>query len=516
MADLLTMYAQADPDKPGVVEDGNVLTYREFEARANQVAAALQELGVKAGTKLVWCAQNSTEVVVLINAARKTGAIAVPLNYRLSTEEAAYVIDNSDATVVLFDVEQTSQLEGAIAQCPKVTEWAAFHCPSDAAPSWAKHLPTIADAKPTTEVEPLEGTDDAGGTMIYTSGTTGKPKGALRKGRADAAASGGALVQLIGYEPGDVYLTTGPLYHSGPLGFMGIVQLMGGTIIVQRHFDAEEWLRLIQEHKVTTTFSAPTPLRRVVDLPDDVRAKYDYSSMKRFVANAAPWPYELKRKYVERLGEGSLWEVYGSTELGVNTVLKPEDQLRKPGSCGQAAPLVEVALFNEEGNRVETPMEPGELFVRSAGAFDTYYKAEEKYEENKRGDWITVGDIAYFDEEGFFYICDRKNDMIISGGMNIYPAEIEAVLVAHPAIADAAVFGVPSDEWGESVHATVTLYEGADATDEEIQAFVRDHLASYKIPRSIDRMAEIPRSASGKILKKELRAPYWADRDSKV
>jgi fatty-acyl-CoA synthase/long-chain acyl-CoA synthetase len=238
--------------------------------------------------------------------------------------------------------------------------------------------------------------------------------------------------------------------------------------------------------------------------------------MQRFVANAAPWPFELKRKYVERLGDGSLFEVYGSTELGVNTVLEPADQMRKPGSCGKAAPGVEVALFDEEGNRVETPMEPGELFVRSAGAFDTYYKAEEKYEENKRGDWITVGDIAYFDDEGFFYICDRKNDMIISGGMNIYPAEIEAVLVAHPSIADAAVFGIPSDEWGESVHATVTLYEGASATDEEIQQFAREHLASYKIPRSIDRTDEIPRSASGKILKKELRAPYWADRQTNV
>ena len=516
MADLLTMYAASQPDKPGVIEDGNVLTYAEFEARANQVAAALQELGIKAGTKLVWCAQNSTDVVVLINAARKTGAVAVPLNYRLSSDEAAYVIDNSDATVVLFDVEQASQLEPCVAQCPKVTEWASFHCDAAAAPEWAKHLPTIAVGKPTTEVEPLEGTEDSGGTMIYTSGTTGKPKGALRRGRADAAASGGALVQLIGYEPGEVYLTTGPLYHSGPLGFMGIVQLMGGTIVVQRHFDAEEWLRLIQDHKVTTTFSAPTPLRRVVDLPEEIRSKYDYSSMKRFVANAAPWPFELKRKYIERLGEGSLWEVYGSTELGVNTVLKPEDQMRKPGSCGQAAPLVEVALFDEEGNRVETPMEPGELYVRSAGAFDTYYKAEEKYEENKRGDWITVGDIAYFDEEGFFYICDRKNDMIISGGMNIYPAEIEAVLVAHPAVADAAVYGIPSDEWGESVHATITVYEGQSVTDEELQEFARGHLASYKIPRSVDRMDEIPRSASGKILKKELRAPWWEGRSSKV
>jgi acyl-CoA synthetase (AMP-forming)/AMP-acid ligase II len=515
MPDLLTMYAAAHPDKPGVIEDGNVLTYAEFEARANQVAGALQELGVKAGTKLVWCAQNSTEVVIIVNAARKAGAVAVPLNYRLSTDEAAYVIDNSDATVVIFDVEQVDQLAEAVDRCPKVTEWAAFHGAAAQTPSWAKHLPSLADGKPATEVEPLEGTEASGGTMIYTSGTTGKPKGALRRGGANPE-TGGALVQMIGYEPTDVYLTTGPLYHSGPLGFMGIVQLMGGTIVVQRHFEAEDWLRLIDEHKVTTTFSAPTPIRRVVDLPKEVRDKYDYSSVKRVIANAAPWPFELKRKYVEAFGDSSLWEVYGSTELGVNTVLKPEDQMRKPGSCGQAAPLVEVALFDEDGNRVEKAMEPGELYVRSAAAFDTYYKAEEKYESSKRGDWITVGDVAYFDEEGFFYICDRKNDMIISGGMNIYPAEIEAVLVAHPAVADAAVFGVPSDEWGESVHATITEYEDASVTDEDLQQFAREHLASYKIPRSIDRMPEIPRSPSGKILKKELRAPFWEGRSSKV
>ena len=239
--------------------------------------------------------------------------------------------------------------------------------------------------------------------------------------------------------------------------------------------------------------------------------------MKRFIANAAPWPFELKRKYVEAFNDRSLWEVYGSTELGVNTVLRPEDQMRKPGSCGMAAPLVEVALFDEDGNRVETPTEPGELYVRSAAAFDTYYKAEEKYESSKReGGWLTVGDIAYIDDEGFFFICDRKNDMIISGGMNIYPAEIEAVLVAHPAIADAAVFGIPSEEWGESVHAAITMYPGKEATDEEITAFAREHMASYRVPRGYTRIDEIPRSASGKILKKELRAPWWEGRTSQV
>ena len=516
MPDLLSMYAAAHPDKDGVIEDGNVITYAEFEARANQVGHALQELGITAGTKLVWCAQNSTDVVVIVNAARKVGAVAVPLNYRLSSDEAAYVIDNSDAVLVLFDVEQVDQLAPCVDECPKVTRWLSFHGDASQSPSWADHLPDLVASQPDTAVEPLQGDQAQGGSMIYTSGTTGKPKGALRRGAASADDSAQFLA-LVGYNPDDVYLTTGPLYHSGPLGFMGIVQALGGTIVVQRHFDAEDWLRLVQEHKVTTTFSAPTPIRRVVDLPADVRAKYDASSLARVIANAAPWPFELKRKYVDAFGDTSLFEVYGSTELSVNTILTPPDQMRKPGSCGKPLPGVEIALFDEEGNQVTTPLEPGELFVRSKAVFDTYYKAEEKFASSQRdGGWLTVGDIAYVDDEGYFYICDRKNDMIISGGVNIYPAEIEAVLVAHPAIADAAVFGIPSEEWGEGVHATVTLYEGASATDDELMAFCREHLAGYKVPRSFDRIDEIPRSASGKVLKKELRAPFWADRVSKV
>jgi acyl-CoA synthetase (AMP-forming)/AMP-acid ligase II len=513
--DFLSAYAAAHPDKVAVVEGDIEQTFDEVNVTAKRWGRVLQDLGIRAGSKLVWCGQNGWEVVSLIHAARKAGAVAVPLNYRLSPDEAHYVIDNSDAIVVLFDVGQTEQLQGGPAACPKVQHWVAFRCTADEVPDWAEHLETLGEAASDDEVTPMGRSETAGATMIYTSGTTGKPKGALRSGGTDPQVAA-ALIQLIGYEPGDIYLTTGPLYHSGPLGFMGIVQLMGGTTIVQRHFEAEAWLALVEKHKVTTTFSAPTPIRRVVDLPEQVRRKYDYSSMKRMVANAAPWPFELKRKYVEAFGDTSLWEVYGSTELGVNTVLAPADQMRKPGSCGRAAPLVEIALFDDEGNLVEGVNEPGELFVRSAAAFDTYYKAEEKFEESKRGDWLTVGDIAYRDDEGFYFICDRKKDMIISGGMNIYPAEIEAVLVSHPAIADAAVFGIPSDEWGESVHAVITPYEGQDPSDDEVIAFCRKHLASYKVPRSIDRIDEIPRSASGKMLKRELRAPYWEGRTSQV
>ncbi|MFB4319633.1 AMP-binding protein [Actinomadura sp. 21ATH] len=514
MEDPLAAHAAATPDKIAVIEEDRRVDYAAFNAMANRYAHLLIGLGVTAGTKVVWCGRNSTEVLALIVAARKAGAIAVPLNYRLSPEEAAYVVENADAAVVLFDVEQAPQLERAAAEVGAVTSWLAFRCEPGDVPSWAAHLETESAGRP--EAEPVAaGEDDAAGTsMFYTSGTTGKPKGVVR-GAPDPEIILG-LVMTIGYQPGDVYLTTGPLYHSGPMSFMQIVQQMGGTVVVMREFTPERWLELVDEHKVTTTFSAPTPIRRVVDLPEETFAKYDLSSLRRVIANAAPWPFELKRRYVERVGNDSLYEVYGSTELGVDTILLPEDQMRKPGSCGRPAPGIEIGLFGADGEQITEPHVPGDLYVRSSIVFDAYYKADQKYEASRIGDWMTVGDIAYRDEEGFVYICDRRSDMIISGGMNIYPAEIEAVLTAHPDLADAAVFGIPSDEWGESVHAAVVVRPGADPADTAIQEYCREHLASYKIPRSFDRIEEIPRNPSGKVLKRSLRDPYWEGRDSKV
>jgi fatty-acyl-CoA synthase/long-chain acyl-CoA synthetase len=344
--------------------------------------------------------------------------------------------------------------------------------------------------------------------MIYTSGTTGKPKGAVRSSAIDPAVAGG-LLRLIGYVPDDVYLTTGPLYHSGPGGFAGLAHALGNTVVVQHKFDAEDWLRLVETYKVTTTFTAPTPIRMVCSLPDEVKARYDRSSMRRLIANAAPWTLNLKKMYLADFPTDSLWEVYGSTELGVDTVLKPDDHLRKPGSCGQVAPGIEIKLFDADGVEVTEPNKAGELFVRSASTFSAYYKAEEKYEAATRGDFHTVGDIAYFDEEGFFYIADRKNDMIISGGMNIYPAEIEAALDACPDIYEVAIFGIPDDQWGESVHAAVVpSREGV--TVDEIMSFARQHLAGYKVPRSVNFLDELPKTGSGKVLKRQLREPFWA------
>ncbi|MFF4240039.1 AMP-binding protein [Actinomadura geliboluensis] len=512
--DPLAQFAAATPDKTAVIEDDRRLTYAEFNALVNRYANLLIEHGVRAGTKVVWCGRNSTEVVALIAALRKCGAVGVPLNYRLSPEETTYVVENADAALVVFDGEQAGQLEQASGRVAGVRAWLAWGRAGGDVPGWASPLDALAAASPDTEPVP-RGADPAAGTsMFYTSGTTGKPKGVVRAEPDPALVLG--LVTEIGFQPGDVYLTTGPLYHSGPMSFMLIVQLMGGTVVVMRDFDPERWLDLVERHRVTATFSAPTPIRRVVDLPAETVRGRDLSSLRRMIANAAPWPFELKRRYIELIGDGSLFEVYGSTELGVDTILRPEDQLRKPGSCGRPAPGVEIALFDADRRPVEEPHVPGDLYVRGAATFNDYYKAGGKFRDASHGDWLTVGDIAYRDEEGFYYICDRRTDMIISGGMNIYPAEIEAVLTAHPAVADAAVFGIPSDEWGESVHAAIVLAPGAEVADDELREFCRGHLAAYKTPRGFDRIAEIPRNPSGKTLKRRLRDPYWASRDTKI
>ncbi len=509
MPDVLTLHAQAQGDKLAVIDDrpdGTLIqwTFAELEDEALRLANVLLSLGARRRDRIVWCGQNSTGVVRAMHAARKIGAVAVPLNYRLSPEEASYVVDNSDAEIAYVDAEFAGLFDEIRGGLPKLREILVFDGPPAAGMRDADSLIRAASAE-----EPrVEDSEAAAGTMIYTSGTTGKPKGAVRTGTADPE-QGRKLLELLSYTGDDVYLTTGPLYHSGPGGFMSIAHSLGNTAVLQRKFDALDWLRLVETHRVTSTFSAPTPIRMICNLDDEAHARHDTDSLRVMIANAAPWSFALKQAYLERFPADSLFEVYGSTELGVNTVLLPADQLRKPGSCGQPAPGVEIVLLDDDGNPVTEPGAPGEIFIRSKSVFSTYHKAEDKYDEDRRGDLHTVGDVAYFDDEGYYFICDRKKDMIISGGMNIYPAEIESALEDHPDIHDVAVFGVPSDDWGESVHAEVVVNPGRSLDEAQVIAFAREHLASYKIPRSVAFRDDIPRTGSGKILKRVLREPYW-------
>jgi acyl-CoA synthetase (AMP-forming)/AMP-acid ligase II len=519
--DPLTSAADARPDATAIVVDGtggarpSVTTNAELEALVNRLANGLAPV-TEPGERLVWCGPNSLEVLTVIHAARKLQLVAVPLSYRFNGDEMVYVIDNSDATCVLVDAEYAGLLADAPARCPKVRTWIGF-----AATDGAPELPTgfrrwedvIADQSSTP---PAAESAVLGQQMIYTSGTTGKPKGAVRT-RSDPALIASLLGELNYLHPNGVHLTTGPLYHSGPLAFATLASQLGHPVVVLRRFDASAWLRLIGEHRVTNTFTAPTQLKRIVSRPDDELAAADLSSMVTLIANAAPVPYSLKEEVVAKLGDGFLYEVYGSTELGVDCILKPADQLRKPGSCGKPYGGIELRIVDEEGH--DAPVgSPGELFIRSTLAMDGYHHTDEQLaaHDDEGGGWKSVGDIAYRDGEGYFYICDRKKDMIISGGVNIYPAEIEAVLYAHPDVLDAAVFGVPDDEWGESVHAVVQAKPDHVLDLDDLRAHADAHLGGYKRPRTYELRDELPRTDSGKLLKRVLRDEHWQGRTQQV
>lgn len=508
--DPLTALARTDPERVAILEPAageheasRATTFGELGRAASQLARTLRDRGARPGDRLVWCGANSTEVLTTIHAARQAGLVAVPLSYRFTGEEMRHVLANSGARVVVVDAEQAPDVADLLPDVPAVSDVVVYGgAVPDGCRSWDRALGDARDV-PLPEPAPEIGT-----TMIYTSGTTGKPKGAVRTSTdRDIVA---VMLEELGLLEGDhVHLTTGPLYHSGPLAFALLSHTMGRPVVVMRHFDAREWLALVARHRVTNTFSAPTQLKRIVSLPDDVLAAADLSSMRCLIANAAPVPYSLKQELAAKLGIGFLYEVYGSTELGVTTILPPEDQLRKPGSCGR--PFGSIAIRIVGGDGREAPVgEPGELFIRTGLAIDGYHDTEERLAAHGADEegWRSVGDLAYVDDEGYVYICDRRTDLIISGGMNVYPAEVEAALHEHPGVLDVAVVGVPDEEWGERVHAVVQPKPGIALDLDELDAYGRTRLAGFKRPRSFEVRAQLPRTESGKLLRRVLRAEY--------
>jgi len=290
---------------------------------------------------------------------------------------------------------------------------------------------------------------------------------------------------------------------------------LGGTVVIMPRFDPIEFLEAIERERVTSTMVVPTIVKRILALPEEVRARFDISSLRALIVGAAPFPVETKRAAVAYFRD-CVYEYYGSTDAVLNTVLKPSEQLERPASCGKALPGQDIKIFDDEGNELPPGVE-GNVYIASPLVAGTqYYKDPEKTERSRIGEYMTVGDVGYLDEDGYLYICDRKSDMVISGGVNIYPAEIEQVIHEHPAVLDVAVIGVPSEEWGEELKAVVQLKPRAQASEEEIIDFCRQRLADFKRPRSVDFVAEVPRNPSGKLLKRELRERYWAGRERRV
>jgi acyl-CoA synthetase (AMP-forming)/AMP-acid ligase II len=511
----LDFIVRQNPGGEALIAPGVRRTWQQWDERARRLASFLRSrFGIRRGDRVAWMLHNRPEYFDLAFALAKLGALGVPIGYRLTGSEAAYIISDSDSTLVVCETEFAPRLEAGRAEMPGIAgdRFLLVGDPSlrgDALRE-AMHLDeAIAAGSP----EPIVADAPTSGSILYTSGTTGRPKGAFRDA-SDPALHSGLREFMIGvvagfrYAPGDRHLLVCPLYHSAPPTIAGISHLLGGCVALMPRFDAEQALATIERERITSTFMVPTMLNRIVSLPAQVRARYDLSSMARLIVGAAPFPAELKRRVVEMFPKPCVYEFYGSTETAINTIIGPEDQLRKLGSCGKIVPGNEIRILDDEGRDVP-PGELGTLYVRNPFVITGYYKNRAATQECLRDGFFTVGDVARVDEEGFYYIVDRKRDMIISGGVNIYPAEIERELLQHPDVYDCAVIGVPHEEWGEEVKAVVQLREGAQPDAAGIQAFLAGRLADYKRPRSIDFVDELPYNPSGKLLKKELRRRYW-------
>lgn len=531
--DKLFATARSKPDKIAIVDDVPgatplIWTYAELELWASHLAKALVGTGLDLGTPIAWYGPNSGYLVGIIHALRLGGFTAVPINYRLTPPEAAYIVNDSGARAIFVEDSMLDAFEAFRDDVPEIAFRFSYSPDRPWRPGASGATDDGSDFRDSNtfidSVDTAEKSERFLSAMVmtYTSGTTGRPKGARRPEVASPsrALDAAALGREIGYREDDIYLTTGPMYHSGPGGFMRMAHRYGQTAIVQRRFDPIDWLRLVDKWKVSSTFSAPTPIRLVCSLPTEEKAKYDRSSMRIMIANAAPWPLSLKVQYLADFPPDSLWEVYGSTELGVTTLLKPSDQLRKPGSCGLPAPGIDIKLVDAAGETIDEPGVPGEIFVRGTSVFLGYHEEAGSSATSASDTFRTVGDIAYRDEEGYLFVCDRKIDMIISGGMNIYSIEVELALAGHLDVREVAVYGVPSEKWGESVHADIVaepnsqLASSHQAAIDGVIEHARASLAGYKVPRSIRLLTELPKTESGKVLKRKLRAEYLENAES--
>jgi acyl-CoA synthetase (AMP-forming)/AMP-acid ligase II len=504
--DFLKAHAEGNPDKPALIFGDQVVDFSALNRRANKAAHMFTDLGCQPRDRVAVMSFNSIAVFEIPAALRRIGLIVVPVNYRLRGPEVAYLLNDSGARFVCADAEHVDVVDAAR---PEVKGERHYIATGNKRPdAWLSYEDLTASA---SDAPPENSAIGAlGASMIYTSGTTGHPKGAWRP----SGVSPEYVFQLIStfeLSQSDMHLLCGPWYHSAPAAFAAIYSALGATSVIQPTFEADGALDLIERHRVTTTFMAPTLLKRLVDAQE--RHPRDTSSLRALILSAAPCPYALKVRAEAAFGQ-VLWEAYGATETSFNTILRPEDQLRKPGSCGTAMPGQEIRLVGPDGREVADG-EPGVFMVRNPWLAE-YYNRPQATGESLHDGFFSVGDVAYRDDEGYYYICDRQIDMVISGGANIYPAEVEAVLHAHPAVMDAAVIGVPDEQWGESVKAVVQLRSGMTASADELIEFCDQRLAGYKNPRTVDFVDELPRDAAGKLLKRKIREPFWAGMSRRV
>lgn len=505
-------HAQTTPDHMALITEFGNLTFADLNAKANQLAAFLRSKGLKAGDGLALACINRPEFSEVYSACMRAGFRLTPINFHLRADEMAYIIENCEAKAFVVDhsvgpsaEEAIQKAKGTLVNISIDGILQGFEGYEDSIKSFPEK--NIADPVP-------------GWTMFYTSGTTGRPKGVVRRAvpkhkgddKAQATAQAAQSEDLHAMTKSDsVCLCTGPLYHAAPLAFNLMTPLYNGvTIVLMKKFDPEKTLSLIQEHKVTHSHMVATMFHRLVGLPDEVKNQYDLSSLKRLLHGAAPTPVHVKKAMMDWVGP-KIHEYYASTESG-GCNITPEEWLKKPGSVGKPSPGQEMKIFDDHGKEVKTG-EVGTIYFNSkvSGGFD-YFKSEEKTKSAYKDSFYTMGDQGYFDEDNYLFLTGRSSELIISGGVNIYPAEVDGVLLMHPSVKDAAAVGVPNEEFGEEVKAVVELKPGYDASNEltaELIAFCKEKLASYKCPKTVDYVETLPRSDAGKVYRKKVREGYW-------
>ena len=497
-------YAAAHPDELALDDLTRARTFAEMVDRSVRAGHLVTDaFGIGRGGHIAMLLGNRVEFCEVALGSLLAGVWFTPVNWHLTAEEVAYILDDSGAGLLVADpeFEATARAAAKLAVSPVPVVVAGDEL--DAALAAAS-------------AEPFDLEADAGGSMLYTSGTTGRPKG-VRRPRASTVQAQliatAAPGRLLRHEGGGPHLVTGPLYHAAPLGFASIDLHNGAGLILMPRWDPMRALSLIEERRVQNSHFVPTMFVRCLRLPDDVRAAFDPSSLRTILHGAAPVAPSVKERMIEWWGP-VLLEYWGSTEGGVFTLVDSATWLTKPGTVGKAIPTYEVFAVDADHNRLP-PGEIGTLYTRNLITTDVfeYHDAPEKTAgAHLEPGVFTMGDVGWVDDEGFVFLSDRAANMIISGGVNIYPAEIEQVLIEHPAVADVGVFGIPDDEWGESVKAAIELIDGYEPSPElerEILAFARERLAGYKVPRSIDFEIELPRHPTGKLYTRLLRDKYW-------
>jgi len=509
------IHAQSTPDKAAVVmaDSGRTVTYRELDDRSNQVAQLFRALGLKAGDHIAIMLENHPRYFEICWGAQRSGIIYTAMSTRLTEGEVSYIVDDCAAKAVIASKAMTASVQHLPAACQGVSAWLML---DGAIAGWASYEDAVA-AQPAARIAD----EIAGGDMLYSSGTTGRPKGVFVPPQETAIDAGGPMTDILTkvyrVDAGTMYLSPAPLYHAAPLRYTMGVQKLGGTVVVMEHFDAERYLQLVEQHRITHSQLVPTMFVRMLKLPDDTRRKYDLTSLKVAIHAAAPCPVPVKEQMIAWWGP-VIYEYYAGTEGNGVTMIDSTQWLAHKGSVGRAV-IGELRICDDDSGEELPVGEIGTVYFANGRPF-AYHNdpAKTAGSTNARG-WTTLGDVGYVDAEGFLYLTDRKSFMIISGGVNIYPQEAENVLITHPKVADVAVLGVPNEEFGEEVKAVVQPRDMRDAGPEleaELIAYCRAQLSHVKCPRSIDFEAELPRHPTGKLYKRLLKDRYWAGHNSRI